>query len=216
MSRRYHQSRALGWGLGLIVTLGTTTVACHEEDELDDSMPAAETGAFAAELPIPGWPIDGDGQWSQGAGALVASADAWVPTQPASDPWPEHRPAAISCTPESIYLDHGSLGMYTGECNYVSLVQPSKVQLQAGQRLMFVLWHDRLASLEELATAHMALHVGDSLVWQIELPIPSYADIYQVAAIVPDDRPAGTPISLHLHNHGFNSWNFAPIELFPG
>ena len=61
--------------------------------------------------------------------------------------------------------------------------------------------------------AHVALQVGDELVWESQIPIPSEAEIYRPTWTNDEAVPKETPIYFHLHNHGANSWRLLEIVL---
>ncbi|MCA9636719.1 MAG: hypothetical protein KC420_11890 [Myxococcales bacterium] len=40
------------------------------------------------------------------------------------------------------------------------------------------------------------------------MAIPGPADARDLVIEAPEEAPAGAPITLHLHNHGANTWRF--------
>ncbi|NJK32711.1 MAG: hypothetical protein HC927_10030, partial [Deltaproteobacteria bacterium] len=63
------------------------------------------------------------------------------------------------------------------------------------------------------AEGHLALFVDGELLWETHVAIPGKADAYRVVIDSPLAAPAGAEVIFHLHNHGYNSWNFAGVEL---
>jgi len=143
--------------------------------------------------------------------SLVALED-WVEQPASTDTLAAHRPAELDCQASSWYEEDGALEVETGYCNYLSLVQPGKVEIRAGDSLHLVLWHGDLA-FEEPATAHVAVSIGGELVWQAEVQIPTEANIYDVRIPMDFDARPGTPVEYHLHNHGYNTWTLLQLEI---
>jgi hypothetical protein len=145
------------------------------------------------------------------AEALIDPA-AWTPVAPAADPLAAHRPPGDGdvdpCPPSTWGLEGPVLEVQTGACTYLALAQPALVALAEGDTLETTVWHADLDAAEP-ATGHVALLVGDAVVWEAVVEIPTEADVLAVS--VPVEAawagPAGTPIGLHLHNHGFNAWS---------
>ena len=63
------------------------------------------------------------------------------------------------------------------------------------------------------ATAHVAVWAGEHLMFEREIAIPGKADVYEVELVADFSAPAGTPVMLHLHNHGQNTWTFTSIQV---
>ena len=74
------------------------------------------------------------------------------------------------------------------------------------------LWHLQLAALEP-AEAHVAVHLGDEVLIDEIVPIPSPADVLSRTFMADFEAPANTPVVIHLHNHGYNSWRFGEMAV---
>ena len=132
------------------------------------------------------------------------------------DPYSALATEESSC-PEGGYKVEGEgsdqiLEIDTGICNFVTLEQPLPRSLKAGDTLEWSLWHLTLVYLEP-AEAYVAMTIGDELLWERTMPIPSPAAAYSQEITAPMAFDAGEPIRIHLHNHGNNSWRFHKLAV---
>ena len=104
------------------------------------------------------------------------------------------------------------LDVDTGSCNFLTLTQPTVLGLRAGQSVEVVAWHLDLFS-EVPATAHAAVLLGDQIIWEKLVDIPSTPKLFADVVTVDFDAPLGTPIWFHLHNHGSNEWRLLRIHV---
>ena len=145
---------------------------------------------------------------------VLLDPSALVPVDAARDPLADHRPADVDCPPATWGAEGGGFEIQTGACNYAAFDQPLPMPLEAGDLLAISIWHD-LLDAPEPATAHVAVWVGETVVWQdeVEIPAPSAA----LEALVPIDATPSPDarVGLHLHNHGFNSWRFVSMDIYP-
>lgn len=158
-------------------------------------LPLLLIGCAAEPAPL----LDG-ARWSQ------ADADA--------GPFAAHGEGAPDCRAAGWGPELGGLEVDTGECPYASLQQRTLVRARAGDRLVVEWWHQRLASVEP-SEGHLALTVDDHVLWERVVPIPSDAATYLDDIELPVDIPLDTPVLLHLHNHGTNTWNLFRVERHP-
>jgi hypothetical protein len=61
--------------------------------------------------------------------------------------------------------------------------------------------------------AHLALQVGEHLIWEAFVPIPTDSDLLMDTWTAPADIPAGEDIYFHVHNHGNNEYNLIEVSL---
>lgn len=104
------------------------------------------------------------------------------------------------------------LSIDTRFCDYVTARQPALRGAEAGQTLGIVLGYFSLVAPEP-AEAHVAIAIGETVVWEERVPIPSDSGVLNVGIEAPFAIEAGTPIDFHLHNHGANEWFLATIEV---
>lgn len=142
----------------------------------------------------------------------VTDAAQWSATPRAEDPLASHRPKAEDCSALAWREELGGIEIDTGTCAYVSLTQASPIDFGTGDTLEVAAWWQNLASVEP-ATGHLAVLAGDDVLWEEHIEIPSSADVREHAFVSEWDVPAGTPITLHLHNHGANTWHFHHLLL---
>jgi hypothetical protein len=137
---------------------------------------------------------------------------AWTPTGESVDPRLSHRPAQVECAPPAWRDEFGALEVDTGACNYLSLSQPARVDFKEGDEIRLSAWWQTLIHVEP-AIGHLAVYAEEELLWDEEIPIPGPGDTRELIVFAPTDYPAGTPITLHLHNHGHNTWSFETISV---
>ncbi|MEE2750759.1 MAG: hypothetical protein VX519_04970 [Myxococcota bacterium] len=144
----------------------------------------------------------------------LIDAEAWEVVEASEDPASD-RPEEVVCPEEGWSLEtiggEPSLEVDTSLCNYIAMVQPLLHDLVVGDRVTGRIWHQYLSATEE-AEAHLAYFLAGELVWEEWVPIPMDAGIVLPDFEIDVDAPAGTPLGLHLHNHGFNTWNVIDLN----
>lgn len=178
------------------------------EGETDASATEASAASTAAVDPTMG---------ESGELMALALPMLWMPVAADADPLAMHRPDAVTCALGAWLLEPEGLEVNTQTCNYASFGQPSKVEVVPGARIVGSLYHFDLFAAEP-ATAHVALLVGEDLVWEQEIAIPGKANAFTIDVPASFAAPAGTPVNFHLHNHGQNTWTLGAlqVEVFPG
>lgn len=132
---------------------------------------------------------------------------------PSEDPFLEHRPAAFLCHPlTAYYAEAGDLELDTGSCDYFALGQPALVDAAAGDRVLGRLRHFDLTAAEP-SEAHLAVTWGAVTLTETRLPIPSPAAIIEFELTLPQRLGTADLVTLHLHNHGQNTYQFEPLWL---
>ena len=155
--------------------------------------------------------VDTDAPLPAGTFQLVDPV-AWTLLEAAEDPFVDHRPADPACEASALEVEDDYLEIDTELCGYASAQQPSLAAVAAGETVTTLLYHNAL-SAPEVAEAHAAVTFGGELLWERYIPIPSGAEVYTIETPVPADRPIGTPLVFHLHNHGANTWNLVYVEV---
>ncbi|MBX2796453.1 MAG: hypothetical protein KTR31_02255 [Myxococcales bacterium] len=134
----------------------------------------------------------------------------WVPATEV-DPLAEHQPEQWACPLGSVLQEGLTVEVNTGLCSYAFYSQPLLAELSPGDRVEVVMWHNDLVA-KGPAEGHIALLTGTDVLWERTIPIPadpcSYTDVVEVS----DAVEAGTPLLLHVHNHGANSWNLFRVQ----
>jgi len=147
-------------------------------------------------------------------GVSLVDVNDWSEQPAGEDTHAAERPTAFSCPSNSWYNEDGALEVETGYCEYLSLSQPSKAPVAAGDKLHVVLWHGNLV-FEQPATAHVAVAIAGRTVWESEVQIPADAGIYDLRVPLDFDAPVGSKVEFHLHNHGYNTWTLLQLEVEP-
>ena len=148
-----------------------------------------------------------------GTRSLVA-VDAWRLDDAPPPALAEDAPATVTCD-NGWGVEDGVFEVDSEFCNWGAFAQPSLVPIKAGDTLEVILLHDALFSDDEGATAHVAVAVGDLVVWETTLMIPTAAGLVRPAIIASADAPTGTPVHVHVHNHGFNNYRFVDMTVTP-
>ena len=137
---------------------------------------------------------------------------ALVPVEADADPLVHHRPPDVDCPEATWGPEGGGFEIQTGACNYAAFDQPLSTPIEAGDTLNILVWHDTL-DLAEPATAHVAVWVGQAVLWEAEVDIPAPSRSFEVTVPIEDTPAPNARLGVHLHNHGFNSWRFVAVDL---
>jgi len=155
---------------------------------------------------------------SRGSGreSLIAH-DLWKPLEPADDPFGD-RPADPSCPSTSLMAellaDERVFSVETGACHYLTVTQPSRRAVAAGESLKVRLWHFALTASMP-AEAHASVVVDGVTLLDERVTIPGPGGLLVKEVRVTSDIPAGAPVYFHLHNHGDNSWSLVEVSAGP-
>lgn len=143
----------------------------------------------------------------------LVTAEAWQAAPPEADPVDTNPgPDAIMCLELDWQVELGGLEIETTRCNYAVLQQPLLADIDVGARLRVLVWWHSLISVEP-TEGHLAVAVGDQVIWEERIDIPGPADVRQLELSSPIAATAGTIVTLHLHNHGANTWNVNELAL---
>jgi hypothetical protein len=148
----------------------------------------------------------------------LAAADAWVRvTDPAADWFANLRPADAECDDSGYSYDplERTIEIQTQVCDYLTLSQPTRVALAAGDTIHIAGFHDILISAEP-AEGYVGVALDGEIVWTLRVPIPGPPAVFEDSFTIERAIPAGTEIQVHVHNHGPNSWELGDIRMTPG
>jgi len=145
-----------------------------------------------------------------GTGPPLIDVDAWRTDLP-SDPIPEHQPEDVHCDAQGWGEEIGGIEVETDLCPYAVLSQPLLDRVREGRSVHILAWHNDLVAPEP-ATGHMVLAINGVVIWDWEEPIPSRANVFDESVDVPASFETGATVTLHVHNHGANSWNLYSVE----
>ncbi len=142
----------------------------------------------------------------------LIAPDSWVSSEATSDPLIEHRPESVVCIVRPWQQEGNGIELDTTECNYISITQPLLHSVDKGASLYITLWWNFLINIEP-AEGHIALLVRDEIVWEERVDIPNPPDLREVLLTAPFDMQKNDNVTLHLHNHGSNTWRFERFDL---
>lgn len=144
---------------------------------------------------------------------LLAAPDLFHELAPAEDPFLEHRPSAFSCHPlNGFYVEDDYLELDTANCDYFAVGQRALTEGPRGARIFGSVTHFDLTAPEP-ALAHLAVTWGDLTLTEAHVPIPSSADVLDFELTLPHELGPGELVTLHLHNHGQNTYQFGALWL---
>ncbi len=109
-------------------------------------------------------------------------------------------------------LEDTYLEINTDLCPYGTFEVPLLVDLPTGASLLATFWHASLTAPDGPASAHVAMRLGGSAIADETIAIPAVAEVYERTLTLAAPLAAGTPLFIHVHNHGANSYRFAPIS----
>ena len=189
-------------GLRELTTACALASACNGDPGTTESSSSTTAAASSTATPDP----------TEGDMVPLVGPMEWMQVAADADPLPEHRPAEVICPLGAWVFEAQGLEVDTTGCNYGSFTQPGKVEVVKGNRLVASLYHFDLTAAEP-ATAHAALLIGSTIVWEAEIAIPGPANAFMIDLPSPVSAPVGTPVYFHLHNHGQNTWTLGSISV---
>lgn len=157
-----------------------------------------------------------------GSSPPPSAEETWVGLVPLShfaplaaddDPLEGHRPATVDCNDlVGWYLEGDALEIDTGACNYLALGAAAQVAVPKGAPISTTISHYDLTS-DLPASAHIALLLNDAVLWQETIAVPTSAGVLELNVPAPVAVEIGDVVSLHLHNHGQNSYKFQSLRV---
>lgn len=145
-----------------------------------------------------------------GAEALIAGA-TWTAAPQGADPIPSHEEPDMICGAGGFGDELGGVEIDTQICGYAVLQHELLQGFRANDTLRINWWHSDLVA-EAPATGHLLLTIGGESLYEAEVDIPGDAQAYLEEFEPGFDADAGAPLVLHLHNHGFNTWNLFELS----
>lgn len=163
---------------------------------------------------------DSNGSPSQkqsSAGPLV-NTFGWVTTELQQDPFKEYWSDHVRCSEDEhgaeLLADIWAYSIQTGDCNWLTIEQPSLNAVHEGDIIRAEIWHFFL-SAPEPATARLGLATTDAILVEMIEPIPQPARFIELEFKVQTSIEENTPIYFHISNHGTNSWHLLNIQINP-
>lgn len=184
-------------------------VACAEpsdeagDDAVDDAGTMSEGSAAEA---------SDDADSSAGVTESLVDVDAWVPDAMVPAALSGDRPATVDCE-HGFGLEDGLFEVDTELCNWGAFTQPTLASIQAGDTVEIIMLHDTLYSEDEGAAAHIAVAIGEAMIWETTIAIPAPTGYLRPTITIEEDFDAGTPMHLHVHNHGYNNYRVVDITV---
>ena len=104
--------------------------------------------------------------------------------------------------------------MNTAKCGYVTATQRSLTHVRVGEEIALRVWHFELVGPDG-AEAHVVLRVGARDLLDETIAIPEPGALLSKRVIAGAPIPAGTPVMLHVHNHGANQYYLLELSTGP-
>ena len=145
------------------------------------------------------------------SGDLIDSS-AWQTVEISQDPFASWRSESSSCDERGIKFEDSVLEIDTGICSFYTGQQPLAASIREGDTLSWLIYHSALANTEP-ALGYVALQIGETIVFEKEVPIPFSSQVYGKRITAEFEAASGTPVYFHVHNHGANSWRMAHLRL---
>ncbi|MEZ4451587.1 MAG: hypothetical protein R3B09_19100 [Nannocystaceae bacterium] len=139
---------------------------------------------------------------------------AWQEAEAIDDPLADHRPDPDVCPTGSVFMESLEVEIDTNFCTYAMLRWPALVEVPAGSDITLSFRHYDLIAAAP-ATAHVALLVDTTIVWEQTITIPGPAQVVNETVTVDQAFPIGAPVYFHLHNHGQNNYILSSITTTP-
>jgi hypothetical protein len=141
----------------------------------------------------------------------LVDVDAWELDSAEQDPLAEHRGDHVFCGLDAL-SDEEHVEISTTECNYASVSQDISEPLEAGNVLRVVAWWGVLTA-EAPTEAHFSVLLDGDLIWERFLEVPGPANVADVQLLVERDYDAFVRATVHVHNHGNNSWRLGQLAV---
>ena len=147
---------------------------------------------------------------------IVLDHSAWVLASEADDPWSDRLESLSGSCAELAWRVEGTgdaalLEVETSECSGAAVSHPIQGVLKRGDTVTFILWHLPLVK-PEVSKAQLGIALDGIPVWSMEVDLPAEATVYQSEFIVPADAHRAETLTIHVDNHGSNSWRFYTFE----
>jgi hypothetical protein len=151
------------------------------------------------------------------SGSLVHSY-AWATTELQQDPFNKYWSDHVRCGEDEhgleLLADIWAYSIQTGNCNWLTLEQPTLSTIQKGDIIRAEIWHFFLSALEP-ASARVALATKDGILAEAMELIPQPAHLMELEFRAVTSIEKNTPIDFHISNHGANSWHLLNIQINP-
>ena len=143
---------------------------------------------------------------------------AWATTELRQDPFNTYWSDHVVCGEDEhgleLLADIWAYSIQTGNCNWLTLEQPTLSTIHKGDIVRAEIWHFFLSALEP-ASARVALATKDGILAEAIELIPQPARLMELEFSAVKSIEKNTPIYFHISNHGTNSWHLLNIQINP-
>ena len=142
----------------------------------------------------------------------------WTATEQQQDPFNEYWSDHVRCNEDEhgleLLADLWVYSVQTGNCNWLTIEQPSLSPIYEGDLIRVEVWHFFLSALEP-ASARVGLATADGILIEMMERIPQPARLMELEFRAQTSIAENTPIYFHISNHGTNSWHLLDIQINP-
>ena len=146
-------------------------------------------------------------QWSQ-----VVVGDQWTIVDIVDDPFRSFVDAHTACKPIDFGEEYGGVEVSTQQCGYITLSQPTLIDIKIDDLFELNIWHSPLLN-DEVTEGMIILQVAQTILWSHTLSIPGPARSWTVRFPAPLNIPKDTPLLFHIRNHGANSYTLNDLSV---
>lgn len=111
-----------------------------------------------------------------------------------------------------VFADVPSFFVDTKLCSELTVTQPSRASIEAGDGLFVRVFHSQLIA-EPPAEAHLTLSVDGMVLWETSIAMPAGAAVLNPEVVSEVDMPAGSAVTWHVRNHGANAYHLLELEV---
>ena len=155
---------------------------------------------------------------SQNTTSSLVNISGWSVVELERDPFYQFWSDNVRCREDEhgveLLADVWVYSVQTGNCNWITIQQPSNNLVRKGDFVRAEIWHFALTA-PEAASAWVGLASADGILAKISEPIPHPARLIELELTAQRDIAADTPIYFHVSNHGANSWHLLNIQIYP-
>lgn len=117
----------------------------------------------------------------------------------------------VACGAGGVLVEGSRVEVRTAYCDPADLALVVDEALPAGTMVDLTLSHDALVA--DGGEAHLAVTLGDEVVWEERKPLPAPAAFLSPRVPLVHDHKPGERLVVHVHNHGSNTYALHALSL---
>lgn len=141
----------------------------------------------------------------------LVRGDQWEIEAEITDPYIEWSAGRARCQNLDYGPEYTGVEISTVYCDYLTLGQGLLHEMIAGDYVELTLWHSPLVS-DEPSQGLLEVRLEERILFSRELLIPADAHSWTERLRMQQAFLAGARVTLHVHNHGRNTYTLASIR----